>query len=79
MCLKNQCVTNALAPTTSCVSNSDQLIFQSSLTNFQLPSSPMKCDAFLSFLYSTALTDNGLGCTTFVKTQCCNACKSKLN
>ncbi len=78
MCLQNECVTNALAPNTSCVSNSDQLIFNSSFSNFQLPTSSMKCDEYLSYLYSTKLFDNGLGCnSSFVKSRCCNACKSK--
>ncbi len=78
MCVQNQCTNSSLAPVATCVSNVDQLIFQSSLSGFQIPYSPMTCDAYLSFLYSSILINNGLGCSnSFVKTICCNACISK--
>lgn len=79
MCIKNQCTTSALAPTSiSCISNNDQLIFQSTVASFTLPYSPMSCDSYLTYLYTNTIIDNNLGCNNpTINQMCCNSCLSK--
>ena len=78
MCINNQCTTNALAPSSvSCVSNNDQMIFQSTVLSFSLPYSPMTCDSYFNFLYTNTTINNNLGCSNPVINEiCCNACLS---
>ena len=80
ICIQNQCVTNKSAQISLCISNDDQIVFQSFVPNtIQLPYSPMTCDAFLNFIYINYLYDTGSSCSnSYIKTICCNACLSKL-
>ncbi len=79
MCINNQCTASALAPSSIlCVSNNDQLIFQTTVPSFSLPYSPMSCDSYLTYLYTNITINNNLGCSNpTINLICCNACLSK--
>jgi hypothetical protein len=77
MCIQGECTANVNAPIGDCVLG-DDVIINSKILPFELPSTQMNCQSVIDFVVNSRNEFPSLYCNTnpSFRSACCNTCKS---